>query len=241
MPLLDHFHQPLRRRLAWEALHSSWATRIADDLNARWLPPDYVASECTQLHGRLEVDVVTYENPEPAAGGNGAATATRARTWTPPPAIHTAPAVFPDTVEVRVIRTADGDKVVAVIELVSPSNKDRPAERRAFAAKCAGYLASGASLVIVDIVTEKQFNLHNELAQLLEMGRPAELPGDSHLYAVSYRPVMRDGRPEIDIWSFPLALGGSLPTVPLRLVEDDFVPVELDSTYTQTCRLRRLI
>jgi hypothetical protein len=241
VPLLDHFHQPLRRRLAWEALHSGWATRIADDLNARWLPPEYVAAECTQLHGRLEVDVVTYENPESAAGGDGAVTATRTRTWTPPPTTHTAPAVFPDTVEVRVIRTTDGDKVVAVIELVGPSNKDRPAERRAFAAKCAGYLASGASVVVVDIVTEKQFNLHNELARLLEMGRPAELPGDPHLYAVSYRPVMRGGRPEIDIWPVPLALGEPLPTLPLRLIEDEFVPVELEATYTEACRRRRLI
>lgn len=241
MPLLDHFHQPLRRRLAWEALHSSWATRIADDLNSRWLPPDYVASECTQLHGRLEVDVVTYENPELAAGGNGAVATTRTRAWTPPAAVHTAPAVFPDTTEVRVVRTADGDKVVAVVELVSPSNKDRPAERRAFAAKCAGYLASGASVVVVDIVTEKQFCLHNELARLLELGRGVELPGDPHLYAVSYRPVMRAGRPEVDLWPYPLALGATLPTLPLRLIEDEFVPVELESTYAETCRLRRLV
>jgi len=243
MPLLDHFHQPLRRRLGWESLHSGWATRIADDLNARWLPPEYVAAEFTELHGRVEVDVTTYENTVDLAGGadGGVAVAARPRHWSPPAATFTTTAVFPETVEVRVLQTVDGDKVVAAIELVSPSNKDRPRERQSFVAKCAGYLASGASVVIVDIVTERHFNLHNELARLLEFGPGTDLPADTPLYAVGYRPVIREGRAEYDVWAYPLAIGRPLPTLPLRLVEDIFVPVELESTYTETLRLRRLI
>lgn len=150
MPLLDHFRPPVKARLAWEPLHSGWATRIADDLNERWLPGEYVAAEFTELHGRLEVNVATYEEMGPPSGGVavGTVAAAQPRVWTPPPPVPTAPAVFPESVEVRVMRTADGNEVVAVIELVSPSNKDRPAERQAFAAKCAGYLAAGASVVV---------------------------------------------------------------------------------------------
>ena len=45
--------------------------------------------------------------------------------------------------EVRTLATDTGPKLVAAIELVSPGNKDRPAERRAFAIKCASHLAQG--------------------------------------------------------------------------------------------------
>lgn len=241
MPLLDHFHQPLRSRLAWESLHSSWATRIADDLNDRWLPAEFVAAEFTELHGRLEVDVSTYEKADSASSAGGVATAARPKVWLPPPPAVAVPAVFPESIEVRVMQTSEGNRVVGVIELVSPSNKDRPAERQAFAAKCAGYLASGASVVIVDIVTEKHFNLHNELARLLQLGKGLEFRPGTFLYAVSYRPVLREGRPEIDLWPHALALGKPLPTVPLRLIEDDFVPVDLEATYSEACRRRKLI
>ena len=42
------------------------------------------------------------------------------------------PSVIPDTFEVRVLSTETGPKLVAVIELISPGNKDRDAQRRAF-------------------------------------------------------------------------------------------------------------
>ena len=58
----------------------------------------------------------------------------------------------------------------AAIELVSPGNKDRPEARRAFAAKCAGYLTAGVGLVVVDIVTDRLANLHNELIELMRQG-----------------------------------------------------------------------
>ena len=33
------------------------------------------------------------------------------------------------------------------------------------------------------------------------------LPPEPALYAASYRPVLRQGRPELDVWSVPFALG----------------------------------
>src|SRR5205085_725706 len=63
------------------------------------------------------------------------------------------PAVFPDDIEVQVFATTAGATLVAAIELVSPGNKDREEARRAFAAKCAGYLTRGVGLVVVDVVT----------------------------------------------------------------------------------------
>ena len=57
--------------------------------------------------------------------------------------------------------------LAAAIELVSPSNRDRPEARRAFVAKCASYLQRGAGLVIVDVVTDRLANLHEELSAFL--------------------------------------------------------------------------
>ena len=229
MPLQDHFHPPLSQRRQWQSFHYGWATYLAAGLNKR-LPDGYFAQPSVEIG--IEADVGTLREGEEATG----------LLYTPPGAmLAVVTPVTADRAEVQVFDTHEGPVLVGAVELVSPSNKDRPAERQAFAAKCAGYLASGASLAVVDIVTEKHFNLHNELARLLEFGPAAELPGESHLYAVAYRPVRREGRPEIDVWSHALSLGQPLPTLPLRLIEDEFVPIELEATYAETLRLRRLI
>ena len=148
MPLLDHFHPPLSTERRWESFHSSWATRIADTLTERWLPPNYIAEEHVHLGPSIEIDVGTFEQDSSAIrdqGGGVVATA-NPQVWTPPAPEVVIPAVFPETFEVRVLSTDAGPKLVAAIELVSPGNKDRPAERRAFATRCASYLYQGISL-----------------------------------------------------------------------------------------------
>jgi hypothetical protein len=238
MPLLDHFHPPVTSRYPWESFHSSWATRLADALNDSWLSPEFIAAEHAHT-GSLEIDVATFERAPSATNGPGA-TAVAPRVWTPPPATRTMPAVFPDTFEVRVFATTGGLTLVAVIELVSPSNKDRPEQRRAFAAKCAGYLFQGISLIVVDVVTTRRANLHNEIMRVMEAGNDWDFPAETDLYAVAYRPVQREARSEIDLWTVPCALGEPLPTLPLRLTGDMFVPVDFEAAYHETCRRRRL-
>lgn len=242
MPLFDHFHPPLYPHHHWESFHSNWATRIADGI-AAVLPPDFQVEENTHAGPGFEIDVATYEAEAPPEDGpaTGPALATRAApTYAPPIPDATMPAVFPDTFEVRVFHTAAGLTLVAVIELVSPSNKDRPVERRAFAAKCASYLTQGVSLIVMDIVTNRHANLHNELMRLMEAASDLDLPADVNLYAVAYRPVRRDERDEIDLWSRRLAVGEPLPTLPLRLTGDLHVAVDFEAAYQEACRRRRL-
>jgi hypothetical protein len=243
MPLLDHFHPPLQRRYPWESFHAGWATRIADLLNDQWLPREFLAAEYAQGGTRLEIDVATYEQEdesEPSSAPNGQSTITMPRTWTPPTP-RSMPAVFPESFEVRVFNTSGGYTLVGAIELISPGNKDRPAERRAFTAKCATYLSQGVSVVIIDIVTSRRANLHNETMRLMEAAAEWHMPGEWELYAAAYRPVLRDERPEIDLWTAQCSLGQPLPTMPLRLTGDLFVPVDFETTYQETCRRRRLI
>jgi hypothetical protein len=241
MPLLDHFHRQVKLRYPWESFHSSWATRIADALNERWLPADFIAAENTHL-ASLEIDVATFEQKlEPMQGSaNGLTVSTAAQTWTPTTVPRTMPATFPDTFEVRVYAQEGGLTLVAAIELISPSNKDRDEQRRAFATKCAGYLAQGISLIMLDVVTSRHANLHNELMQVMEKGEEWHIPSEGKLYAVAYRPVVRQERSEIDFWPETCAVGSPLPTMPLRLTGDLFVPVDFEAAYMETCRRRRL-
>ena len=243
MPLLDHFHPPVQDFISWESFHSNWATRLADGLNER-LPPGFLAEEHTHAGGRLEIDVATFDQsgPRPVPPANGPATATLpAPTWAPPAPVRTIPALFPDGFEVRVYATEGGRTLVGAIELVSPSNKDRAAERRAFATKCASYLHQGVSLIVIDIVTSRGGNLHDETMRLLNAPADADLPAGASLYAVAYRPVSRDERPEIDLWPATFAVGDPLPELPLRLTGDLFVPVDFEAAYQEACRRRRLI
>lgn len=243
MPLLDHFHPPLQLQYPWESFHSSWATRLAATLNDEWLPPEFIAAEHTHAGSHLEIDVATFERSPGAPAAttpNGPATATLPRVWTPPPPPRTMSGVFPDSFEVRVFATTSGLTLVAAIALISPGNKDRAEERRAFATKCASYLYQGISLILIDIVTNRRANLHNEMVRVMAAPAEWELPAEIDLYAVAYRPVRRGERAEIDFWPVPCAVGASLPQMPLRLTGDVFVPVDFDATYREACRRRRL-
>ena len=95
--------------------------------------------------------------------------------------------------------------------------------------------------MIVDGVTERRANLHDEIVRMMRLPVELRLLPDPPLYAASYRPVIRANRAEIDIWVNAFAVGDHLPTMPLRLIADYFVPVELEATYTEACRRRRLI
>src|SRR5438270_8346769 len=190
MPLLDHFHPPLLGRRHWEGFHGWWAAALAGSLNDELLPPEYFAEFQVTLSTRIEVDVATFteEDGPRAPRGNGAATAVQTRAWSVPTPVAVLPAIFPDDIEVQVFSNEAGPTLVAAIELVSPGNKDRDETRRAFAAKCATYLQRGIGLIVVDIVTERQANLHDELIHVLEQPETFAFPQATPLYAVAYRP-----------------------------------------------------
>jgi hypothetical protein len=242
MPLLDHFHPPLKDRRHWEAFHNRWAASIADALNKDLLPQGYFAEFEVHLGAFVEIDVATFDERAVGTtegnGSGGAAVATRA--WAPPAALAAFPAVFPDVFEVRVFQESGGATLVAAVELASPANKDRREARRTFAAKCAGYLQRGIGLAVVDVVTDRHANLHNELIELLGCGEAFRFPTDSPLYTTAYHPLRRGEREEIDWWAQPVAVGQSLPIMPLAVRGLGLLPLDLEGTYTEARRVSRL-
>jgi hypothetical protein len=245
MPLLDHFHPPISHLQPWESFHTRWAVQIADYLN-RILPRRYAAEVQIHLGRQAEADVAEYDrgfadgNGEVGGGSAAGGVALQTQSYAPP-AAATMAATFPDDLEVYVNDVgAGGSRLLAVIELVSPANKDRFINRQAFAIKTAAYLQRGIGVVTLDIVTEKHFNLHNEFVRLMRQADPLFMPPDAHVYATAYRPARRNDENQIDVWTFPLAVGQPLPTVPLALRATTTVPLDLESTYAEARRNSRL-
>ena len=245
MPLRDHFHKPLGELRHWESFHARWAAALADVLEAELLPPGYFAEVQVHVGSQVEIDIGAFEEDplqSAAVGAGHGGTATEAlatRTWTPSAPAMVLPASFPDRLEVLIFSGESGPTLVAAIELISPRNKDRAASRRAFATKCANYLHHGIGLVVVDVVTNRQANLHNEMIALLELPEEFLIAADP-LYAVSYRPIQRDRNVRIEVWSYRLAVQHDLPTLPLPLDKGQCLRLDLEESYQETCRRMRL-
>jgi hypothetical protein len=238
MPILDHFRAPLYPTHSWESFHMRWAGVIADTLD-RTLPERFFAEVHTHLGTQVSADVAEFEKIQTPQNGNGSG-GVAVQPWAPPAATMVLPFAFPDDLEVRVLDERDDARLVAVVELVSPRNKDRPEARRAFAAKCAAYLQRGIGVVVADIVTTRQANMHNELIDLLRLEENFRQGDDVFLAALAYRPAHQGGQDQIEVWDVPLQLGGNLPVLPLALRGVGSVPLDLDATYTEVrerCRL----
>jgi hypothetical protein len=207
---------------------------MADALN-RNLPANYFSEAQVNVGGWVEVDVATQEGPGPIApSANGGVATALAPAAAATAARLSLPLVFPDEFEVRVFETRAGPTLVGAVELVSPANKDRPESRRSFIAKCLNYLSQGIGLVVVDVVTERTANLHDELVRWMGLGPPYLFPADTRLYAVSYHPRRTaDGGDHAELTQAVLRIFQSLPTLPLPLRGGPLVSLDLEAAYSE--------
>ena len=221
MPLRDHFRPPLDDSRSWDELHGAWPTVIVMALN-RSLPPRYVAAPRVHLGPHAEIDVTAYESDSssssaPSALGADAGLATAV--WAPPPSTFDVAGDMPeqDEYEVRVYDTQRHRRLVAAVEIVSPANKDRSEHRRAFVAKCAALIQQQVSVAIVDLVTSRRFNLYVELLDVIGQTDPSQLPEAPAVYAAACRWVRDEEAWRFRAWTHTLAIGQTLPTLPLWL------------------------
>jgi hypothetical protein len=241
MPLRDHFRPPLDDMRHWEGFHATWPVMIVALLRSK-LPRRYFAEPRIHSGSSVEIDVATFENEGEdvlAAGdGNengGVATAV----WAPPRPTLTIATDLPaqDRYEVCIFDEKRHCQLVAAVEIVSPSNKDRPEHRRAFVAKCAGLLRERVSVIIVDVVTTRTPNLYRDLLDLIGASDPSLSPEPPPLYAVACRMTKRDNEWQLETWLHSLGLGQPLPTMPLWLADNLAVPLELEASYEQSCSI----
>jgi Protein of unknown function (DUF4058) len=244
MPLRDHFRPPLDDRRSWEGFHGTWPAMIVMGLNPK-LPRRYIAEPRVHLGSSIEIDVATYEEEDAGSSsvgetdnGGGVATAL----WAPPlPTLTVATDLADiDEYEVRVYDTKRAHRLVAAVEIVSPANKDRPEHRSAFVAKCFALLQNHVCVAIVDLVTTRNSNLYHDMMELFGENDPFLADGPPPLYAVACRWFRKDDAWTLETWTHTLAVGRTLPTLPLWLAENLAVPLELELSYEETCRVLRI-
>jgi hypothetical protein len=242
MPLRDHFRSPLDDVHSWDELHGLWPGVIVQALY-KVLPEPYYAAPGVHLGTVFEVDIGTFRDRPPdwrgsVSGNGGVAVATDA----PPKPTLTLEPRLPnqDVYEVRIFDSRRNRELVAAIEIVSPSNKDRPESRSSFVAKVATLLKHGICVSIVDVVSTIDFNLYADLMSFVSGEDPALGDGPPPMYAVTLRTRFEDRRKMMDNWYHPLAVGKPLPSLPIWLNAQQAISLDLESSYEETCRTLRI-
>jgi len=242
MPLRDHFRPPLDDVHSWDELHGMWPAIIVQKL-VQVLPEPYFAAPGVHLGTLYEVDIGTYRRPVAEGNGFGVAEGGVAvATYAPSKATLTLEPQLPnqDVYEVRIYDSRRSRQLVAAIEILSPSNKDRPESRATFIAKAATLLKNNICVSIVDVVSTYNFNLYAELMSFLQGVDPALGDEPPPMYAATLRTRYEDRRRMMDNWYHPLAIGQVLPTLPIWLTENWAIALDLESTYEETCRTLRI-
>jgi hypothetical protein len=217
----------------YHAFHQTWAGRIMEALNAGILPPDFYALiEQTTIRGRRKravPDVLTLKGP-PADPPAGPPVALAARPK-PQPDFRLNLDVYRRRKNVVSVRHVTGDRVVAMVELVSPGNK---AGRRAFAEfveKAADLLDRGIHLSLVDPfppTPRDPGGVHAAIwDQFYDPDETTVLPPGRPLTAVGYEVD------EFEVLAYVerFAVGDRLPDLPLFLRPGGCVMVPLEATY----------
>lgn len=208
--------------------HQVWTVEIRNALNRGSLPDGYFAL-AEQVVGGPIPNVVTLQRfipTPPEAPHADCMTVTEA----PPRARYIATAEvdsYAERANRLVIRHRHGE-VVAVIEIVSPGNKNSRHGLRAFVEKSAELLRSGIHLLVVDLFPPSPRDpqgLHKAIWDEI-CDEPFELPPDKPLTVASY--VAGTVK---SAYIDPVAVGDVLPSAPIFLDEESYVPVPLEATY----------
>ena len=215
------------RAEAWRFhdFHSTWLIHLKETLNAGRLPAGYEAF--AEQRAELYIpDVLTLTDPRPPAPHTNGAVAVAEPRADRRAEVGTRPALG----RALTVRHASGRRVVAIIEVVSPRNKDREASVGDFAGKIAGMLAAGVHAAVIDVLPPGRHDpggMHPAVWSLLEAETPADRPPpDRPLTFAGYRAAGL-----LVAYLNYAAVGAALPPVPLFLDDGAFVDLPLEETY----------
>lgn len=210
-------------------LHLTWIGELSKRLNRGVLPAGYYALG-EQVIGGAVPDVLTLErravatpdeDPQPvatAALGEPVATIT---------ALAENPR-YPPRPRIVAVRHVSGDRLVAIVEIVSSGNKKDAAELGALVEKTVATLSKRIHIVLIDLHPPGPFDpegIHNAVWR--ELGQPATaFDCERPLQVVSYR-----CNASVKAFIEPLAPGDEIPEAPLFLTASRFVMLPLAETY----------
>jgi hypothetical protein len=214
----------------FHAFHTAWITHLSETLNGGLLPPNYYALP-EQHGGRWIADVLTLQvplsgSPVPPAGDGGLAVADN------PPRVCRRVSASPTVRGSRrtlTIRHVSGHRIVALVEIISPANKDRAAHVAEFADKAEAALRQGIHLLLADLFPPGPYDPGGMDAEVWQRfdEEPYQFLPDKPLTLASY---VADLTPVAYLEHF--AVGSPLVEMPLFLSPDRYVNVPLQPTYT---------
>ncbi len=214
--------------------HLAWLASIRDVLNNGGLPPDYYALT-EQVAGHLGPDVLTLQAVEAdGAGGSGLpgpATSLLTVAAAPPQVRFTATTEMDEYVlkkKTLVIRHSSDDRVIGLVEIVSPGNKASRHALRAFVDKAAEALYRGYHLLILDLHRpgpRDPNGIHGAVWAAVGDDLYAA-PADKPLTLAAYSAGQLKSA-----FVNAVAVGDVLPDMPLFLEPEAYVPVPLEATY----------
>ena len=135
----------------FHAFHHCWITALSNVLNTGLLPEEYYALPEQQAAG-FGPDVLTLQDQPPRADdadGGGTATALQTRPQTRFTA-ETDVEFYRRKKSSIVVRHVSGDRIVAMVEIVSPGNKSSRHAIRAFVEKACELLEHRIHLLLID-------------------------------------------------------------------------------------------
>jgi len=210
--------------------HHAWIEEIKRALNRGLLPPDHYAL-AEQIAGGLGPDVLTLQGPTngvsvlDSPGGTMTLASAPPQVWLRTRSEADAYAARANVVTIR--HTSD-HRVVAVVELVSPGNKNRKQALRTFVEKAGDLLRAGIHLLVADLFPPSPRDpegIHKAIWDEF-MDNEFILPPHKPLTLVAY---MGGAIPEAFVE--PTAVGSTLLEMPLFLTPAVYVPVPLEATY----------
>jgi hypothetical protein len=208
--------------------HTAWVIHLKETLNGGLLPAGYYAL-AEQHAGRVIADVLTLEEghqPERPRETGPVAVAEA------PPRVRRKVVAGPGATyraarRTLTVRHVSGHRIVALIEILSPANKDRSASVRDFVDKVHAALRHGCHLLVVDLFPPSPYDragIHGAIWE--DFGPDEEPPPDKPLTLAAYAALQLP-----EAYVEPIAVGDVLPDMPLFLQPDGYVNVPLEVTY----------
>ncbi len=207
--------------------HNSWIIHLKETLNGGILPDGYYA-QSEQHFGTAVADILTLDTTVPGANGlpHGSGSVAVAER---PPRVSRKLVASPGSRLARrtlTIRNTAGHRVVALAEIVSPSNKDREESVAAFVAKACSCLAHDCHVLVVDLFPPRAYDTRGMPAAVWKMleQEPYDAPPEKPLSLASFVAVARPV-----VYLEHVAVGDSLPDMPLFLHPDVYIDVPLEA------------
>ena len=215
----------------FHAFHLGWMAELQKSLNNGILPSDFYAL-AEQLAGNVGPDVLTLQAKGASDHGSANSTNGKGGVVVAPPQVRFTARVDggPYTRKARqlVIRHASDDRVVALLEILSPGNKRTRAAMRRFVDKAFAVVDQGFHLVIVDLFPPGPGDPQGVHGALwADLGGEAFIqPKDKPLTLAAYAAAE-----PITCFVEPFSVGDVLVDMPLFLDAEAYVNVPLEITY----------